>query len=81
MVVTPLFHGCVESAMNGGRTAHSHHFLLLFYRFCEHNRASASKGRNRRGFNKLRAIVDILINLKMDGIKKKKKKAPYLSFT
>lgn len=42
LVVTPLFHGCVESRMNGGRAAHSHHFLLLFYRFCEHNRPSAS---------------------------------------
>lgn len=39
--------------------------------------------RKRKGFNKLRAFVDILINLKMDGIKKKKKekKPPYLSFT
>lgn len=30
--------------------------------------------RKRRGFNKLRAIEDILINLKMDGVYKKRKR-------
>lgn len=30
--------------------------------------------KKKRGLNKLRGIVDILINLKMDGVLKKKKK-------
>lgn len=89
-IITLLFLACMKRKMNGGRTAHSHHFLFLFHRFCElfspfsqHNRLPSSQKSFSRlltalvflfweeGLNKPRAIVKILIKLKMDGIKKK----------